>query len=73
MRRTDLLGHVVSNVDLLVIQQHTIDGFDSRLSSLGAVIVNVAVTPGASAFVCCNLARENIAEGSEGIVKSLRC
>jgi len=70
-RCTDLLGHMVSNVDLLVIQQHTIDGLDSRLSRLGAVIVNEAVTLGASALVCRDLARKNVTEGGEGIMKSL--
>ena len=70
-RCTDLLGHVVSNVDLLVIQQHTIDGLDSRLGSLGAVIVNEAITLGASALVCRDLARKNVTEGGEGVMKSL--
>jgi len=61
----------MANVDLLVIQQHTIDGFDSRLCSFGAVIVNEAVTLGASALVCRDLARKNVTESGEGIMKSL--
>lgn len=63
----------MSNVDLLVIQQHTIDGLDSRLGRLGAVIVNETVTLGASALVCCDLARKNVTEGSKSIMKSLKC
>ena len=71
-RCTDLLGHVVSNEDLLIIEQHTIDGLDGRLGRLGAVIVNEAVTLRASSLICCDLARKNVTEGSEGIMKSLR-
>ena len=63
----------MSNEDLLVIQQHTVDGFDGGLGRLGGVIVNEAITLGASAFIGCDLAGENVTEGSEGIVKSLRC
>lgn len=70
-RRADLLRHVMPNVDLLVVQQHTIDGFDSRLCSLGAVIVNEAVTLGTSALVRRNLARKNVTKGGKSIVESL--
>ena len=67
----DLLGHVVSNVDLLVVQQHTVDSLDCRLGSLSTVIVDEAVTLGASALICCDLARKNVTERGKGIVKSL--
>ena len=70
-RGTDLLGHVVPDVNLLVVQQHTVDGLDSGLCSLGGVVVNETVTLGASAFVCCDLAREYITEGGESVMKSL--
>jgi hypothetical protein len=71
-RCANLLGHVVSNVDLLVVQQHPVDGLDGRLGSFRGVIVNVAITLGESSFVCCDLAREDITEGSEGVMESLR-
>jgi len=62
---------VVSNEDLLIIEQHTIDGLDGRLGRLGTVIVNEAVTLRASSLICCDLTRKNVTEGSEGIMKSL--
>ena len=72
MRRcADLFGHVVSNVYLLVIQQHTINGLDSGLCSLGAIIVNETVTLGTSALVRRNLARKDVTECGESVVKSL--
>ena len=61
----------MSNVNFLVVQQHAIDGLDGRLCSLGGVIVDETITLGASALVCCNLARENVAEGGESVMKSL--
>jgi hypothetical protein len=63
----------MSNIDLLVVQQHTVDGLDSRLGSLGAVIVDKAITLGASALVCCDLARKDVTEGGKSVMKSLGC
>ena len=67
----DLLRDMVSNKDLLVVQQHTIDGLDSRLGGFSAVIVDEPIALRAPTFVCCDLARENVTESSEGVVKSL--
>ena len=64
---------MVSNEDLLIIEQHTIDGLDGRLGRLGAVIVNEAITLRAPSLICCDLARKNVTEGSECIMKSLGC
>ena len=62
---------MVSNVDFLVVQQHTVDGLDSGLGRLSGVIVNETITLGASALVCCDLARKDVTKGGKSVVKSL--
>jgi hypothetical protein len=62
---------VVSNEDLLVVQQHTIDGLDSGLGSLSTVVVNEAITLRATTFVGRDLAGKDVAECSKGIMESL--
>ena len=61
----------MSDVDLFVVQQHTVDSLDSRLGRFGGVVVNETITFGTPTFVCRNLARKNVAKGSEGIVECL--
>ena len=61
----------MSNENLLVIQEHTVNGLDSGFCRFCTVIVNEAISPGASAFVSGDLTRENVSKGSKGIMKSL--
>ena len=68
---TDLLGDVVADVNLLVVQKHTVDSLDSGIGGLGGLVVNEAVALGAALLIGCDLARKDIAESSEGVVKSL--
>jgi hypothetical protein len=61
----------VSNVDFLVVQQHAVDGLDSGLGRLSGIIVNETITLGASALICCDLARKDVTKGGESVMKSL--
>lgn len=58
-------------IDLFIVQQHTVDGFDGCFCSLGGLVVNETVTLGTTVLVGCNFAGQYVAESSERIVKSL--
>ena len=62
---------VKANINLLVIEQHSIDVLDGMLSCLGSLVVDEAVSSGSTLLICSNLARQDIAEGGESIVESL--
>jgi len=66
-----LLGDVVTNVDLLLVQEHTVDVLDGRRSSLIGLVVNETIALGVSVLILSNLAAEDVAEGSKGVVESL--
>ena len=70
-RATNLLGNVVSNVDFLVVQQHTVDSLDSRLGCLSGLIVYKSVAFGATMLVRGDLAGQNVTECGKRIVQSL--
>ena len=70
-RATNLLGNVVSNVDFLVVQQHTVDGLNSRLGCLSGLIVYKSVAFGATMLVRGDLAGQNVTECGKRIVQSL--
>ena len=61
----------MADVDLLVIQQHAVDGLDGSLSSLSSLVMDETVALGAAMLVGGDLAGENVAEGGERIVQSL--
>ena len=61
----------MSNVDLFVVQQHSIDSLDSSLRSLRRLIVNEPIAFGPALLVDSDLAGQDITESSKGIVKSL--
>ena len=67
---TLLLGNVVSDVNLLVVQQHSVDVLDGVLSSLVGLVVNETVSLGLT-ILGGDLAGQDVAEGGEGVVKSL--
>lgn len=66
-----LLGNVVADVDLLLVQKHAVDVLDGLGSSLIGLVVDETVALGVTVLVLGNLARKDVAEGSEGVVKSL--
>lgn len=67
----NLLGDVVTNKDLLVVEEHTIDRLDGVLGSLSGFIVDEAITLGVALLIDGDLARENIAKRDERIVERL--
>jgi hypothetical protein len=66
-----LLGDMVSDIDLSVVQQHAIDGLDGTVSSLGSVVMDKAVAFGTSAVVRGDFAGKNIPERRKGVMESL--
>ena len=66
---TDLLGDVVADVDLLVVQKHAVDSLDGGIGSLGGLVVDETVALGTTLLIGGNLAGENVAEGGEGVVE----
>lgn len=68
---TLLFGDIVADVDLLVVQQHSVNGLDGRVSCLRRLVVDKAVSARTAVLISRDLAREDIAESSKGIVQSL--
>lgn len=66
-----LLADVVSNVDLLVVEQHVVDGLDGGVGGLGRLVVDETVSPGSTVLVNGDLAGEDVAEGGESVVEGL--
>jgi hypothetical protein len=69
--RTHLAGDMEANVDLFVVEQHTIDSLYGVIGSLRGLIVDEAITLRAALFVCSDLARQDIAKGRKGVMESL--
>lgn len=61
----------MADVDLLVVQQHAVDGLDGGVGGLSGLVVNETVALGASVLVGGDLAGENVSEGSKRVVESL--
>jgi hypothetical protein len=59
------------DVDLFVVEKHAIHGFDGVIGSLSGLIMNEAVSFGATHFISRDLARQNVAESRNRIVKCL--
>ncbi|ROV94110.1 hypothetical protein VPNG_09340 [Cytospora leucostoma] len=66
-----LLGDVVADIDLLLVQKHAIDVLDSLRSSLVGLVVHETVSLGVSMLILGNLAAENVAESGESVMQSL--
>ena len=62
----------MADVDLLVVQQHAVDGLDSILSSLGSLVVHETIALGTPMLIGGDLARENVAKGGKGVVEGLQ-
>ena len=67
----NLLGDVVTNEDLLVVEEHAIDRLDCVLGSLRGFIVDEAVTLGVALLIDGDLAGENITKCDKRIVECL--
>ena len=61
----------MTDVNLLVVQKHTIDSLDRRFSRLGGLVVDETIALRAAVLVCGDLARQHVAEGGEGVVEGL--
>ena len=61
----------MTDVDLLVVEQHAIHSFNSTVSSFSSLVVDETVSPRAANLVSSNLAGKHIAEGGKRIVQSL--
>lgn len=66
-----LLGDMVADVNLLLVQQHAIDVLDGLRSGLVSLVVHETVSLGVSVLVLSDLAAENVAESGEGVMQSL--
>lgn len=62
---TLLARDVMTNKNLLIIQQHAIDGLDRIFGSLGSLVVNESVDSGLVMFVSSNFSRKHVSEGSQ--------
>ena len=64
-----LLRDVVTDVHLLVVEQHAVDVPDRVGGRLGGLVVDEAVAPRAAVFVLRDLAAEDVPKVCEGVVK----
>ena len=62
----------MTNIDLLVVEKHTVDSLNGSLGSLGGLVMDETIALRAAVFVSCNLARQNGTEGGESVVEGLR-
>lgn len=62
----------MADVDLLIVQQHSVDGLDGSLGGLSGLVVNETVALGTTVLIGSDFARQNITEGGERIVKCLQ-
>jgi hypothetical protein len=53
-----LVRDVMTNKNLLIVQQHAIDGLDRIFSSLGGLVVNKSVASGPVVFISRDFARK---------------
>ena len=63
---------MVADIDLLVVQEHTVDSLDSGLGSLSSLVVDETVALGAAVLVGGDLAGQDVAESSEGVMEGLQ-
>lgn len=66
-----LLGDVVADEDLLVVQKHAIDVLDGVVGSVSGLVVDETVALGVTEFILGNLAAENVAKGGESVMEGL--
>jgi hypothetical protein len=66
-----LLGDVVADKDLLLVEQHAVDVLDSVVGGLGGLVMDESVALGVAELVLGDLAAQDVTEGGEGVVESL--
>jgi hypothetical protein len=66
-----LARNMEANVDLLVVEQHTVDRFYGVISGLRGLVVDETISLRATVFVCSDLARQDITKGRESVMESL--
>ncbi|CAF3461033.1 unnamed protein product [Fusarium graminearum] len=66
-----LLGNVVADVNLLLVEKHTVNVLDGLGSGLISLIVNETIALGGTSLVLGNLAAQDVTESSKGVVESL--
>ena len=66
-----LLGDVVADEDLLLVQKHAVDALDSSVGGLGSLVVDETVTLGVAVLILSDLAGKDVAKGGESVVESL--
>jgi hypothetical protein len=68
---TVLLGDVVSNENLLLVQQHAVNVLDSVGGSLGGLVVDESVSARVTELILSDLAGQDVTKCSKGVVESL--
>ncbi|KAK8919492.1 hypothetical protein VCV18_008318 [Metarhizium anisopliae] len=68
---TVLLRDVMTDVDLLLVEKHAINVLDGLVSSLVRLVMDKTIALGVAVLVLGNLAAQNVAKGSKGIMESL--
>lgn len=68
---TNLARNVVTDIDLLIVQQHAIHGLDGVFGSFGSFIVDKTIALGAAVFIGSDLAGQDVTESRKSIMKSL--
>ena len=61
----------MTNIDLLVVEKHTVDGFDGSISRLSRLVVNETIALGTTLLIGGDFARKDVAKGRKGIMQSL--
>lgn len=69
---TNLARNVVTNIDLLIVQQHAIDGLDRVFGSLGSFIVDKTIAFRAAVLIGSDFAGQDITESRKSIVQGLQ-
>jgi hypothetical protein len=60
-----------ADVDLLVVEQHTVDRLYGVISSLRSLVVDETISLRTAVLVCGDLARQDIAKGGKSVMESL--
>jgi hypothetical protein len=61
----------MSDVNLSVVKEHTIDSLNSRFRRLRCIIMNETVTLGTTTFVGTDFARKDVPERRKSVMQSL--
>lgn len=62
---------MVTDINLLVVEQHAVDGLDGGLSSLCGLVVNEPIALGSALLVGSDLARKDSSESGKSVMEGL--